>query len=279
VNKTSSPNPAQAAGAAGPVIELADVSVGAGGRPDTTSLEAITWRISPGDYWVVGGLPGSGKSDLLATLAGLYRPLGGTLKLFGSDVAGLSEADFMTARLRIGLVFEGGGRLFNQLSVAENVALPLRYHSSQPGFGVGERVKAILDATGLTPWAETAAGRINRSRRQRVALARALALRPEVLLLDNPLGGEAFQEARWWRDVLARLADGHELLLGRPATLVVTCHDLRPWADQGKQFALLKQKRWLAIGGRADLTCRDEPLLHELMATEFGVGQPAGQAH
>ena len=278
MNKTFSPNPQQAAGAAGPVIELADVSVGAGGRPDSATLEAITWRISPGDYWVVGGLPGSGKSDLLATLAGLYRPLCGRLKLFGGDVAGLSEDDFLRARLRIGLVFEGGGRLFNQLSVAENVALPLRYHRSQAGFGVGERVKAILDATGLTPWAESAAGRINRARRQRVALARALALGPEVLLLDNPLGGEAFQEARWWRDFLALLAAGHELLHDRPVTLVVTCHDLRPWVDQGTQFALLKQKRWLAIGGRADLTCRDEPLLNELMATEFGVGQPAGQA-
>src|SRR5204862_2391577 len=140
--------PTRVAGVGGPVIELVNVSVGAGGRPDSAALEGINWRISAGDYWVIGGLPGSGKSDLLATLAGLYRPLGGTLKLFGSDVAELSEDEFMTVRRRIGLVFEGG-RLFNQLSVAENVALPLRYHRSQPGFGDGKRVKAILDATGL----------------------------------------------------------------------------------------------------------------------------------
>ena len=91
----------------------------------------------------------------------------------------------MAARLRIGLVFEGGGRLFNQLSVAENVALPLRYHRSQPGVEAGERVKAILDATGLTPWAESTGGRINLARRQRVALARSLAMSPEALLLDS----------------------------------------------------------------------------------------------
>src|SRR5439155_174889 len=184
VNETLSPHPTRVAGVGGPVIELLNVSVAAGGRPDSAALEGIHWRVSAGDYWVVGGLPGSGKSDLLATLAGLYRPLSGTLKLFGSDVGALSEDDFMAARLRIGLVFEGGGRLFNQLAVAENVALPL--------------------------------------------------------------------------------------------TLVIACHDLRPWADQGKQFALLKQKRWLAVGGRADLTCGHEPLLHELLATEFGVGQPGG---
>ena len=275
MNETLSPNPTRVAGVGGPVIELVNVSVGAAGRPDSAVLEGINWRISAGDYWVIGGLPGSGKSDLLATLAGLYRPLGGTLKLFGGDVAELSEDDFMAARLRIGLVFEGGGRLFNQLSVAENVALPLRYHRSQPGVEAGERAKAILEATGLTPWAESTASRINLARRQRVALARALAMSPEALLLDNPLGGSGVQEARWWRDFLAQLAGGHELLRGRPVTLVVACHDLRPWADQGKQFALLKQKRWLAVGGRAELTCSDEPLLHELLATEFGVGQPS----
>jgi len=276
VNETVSPNPTRVAGVGGPVIELVNVSVGAGGRPDSAALEGINWRISAGDYWVVGGLPGSGKSDLLATLAGLYRPLSGTLKLFGSDVAQLSEDDFMAARLRIGLVFESGGRLFNQLSVAENVALPLRYHRAQPSIEVGERVKAILDATGLTPWAETTAGRINLARRQRVALARSLAMSPEALLLDNPLGGSGLQEARWWRDFLAQLAGGHELLRGCPMTLVVACHDLRPWADQGKQFALLKQKRWLAVGGRAELTCSDEPLLHELLTTEFGAVKPGG---
>ena len=276
MNQTVSPNPRRVAAVGGPVIELVNVSVGAGGRPVPAALEGINWRISAGDYWVVGGLPGSGKSDLLATLAGLYRPLAGTLKLFGSDVAELSEDDFMAARLRIGLVFESGGRLFNQLSVAENVALPLRYHRNQTGVEAGERVKAILDATGLNPWAESTAGRINLARRQRVALARALAMSPEALLLDNPLIGPGLQEARWWRDFLAQLAGGHELLRGCPATLVVACHDLRPWADQGKQFALLKQRRWLAVGGRAELTCGDEPLLQELLATEFGLGQRVG---
>ena len=276
MSESLSPNPTRPGGDGGPVIELVNATVGAGGRPDSAAVEAIHWRISAGDYWVVGGLPGSGKSDLLATLAGLYRPTSGTLKLFGNDVAGLSEEEITAARLRIGLVFEGGGRLFNQLSVAENVALPLRYHGNQRALESDERVKAILEATGLTPWAESTAGRINPARRQRVALARALAMSPEALLLDNPLAGHGRPEARWWRDFLAQLAAGQELLRGQPVTLVVACHDLRPWADQGKQFAVLKQKRWLAVGGRAELLCGEEPLLHELLATEFGVGQPGG---
>jgi len=63
---------------------------------------------------------------------------------------------------------------------------------------------------------------------------------------------------------------------GRPTTLVVACHDLRPWTDQGKQFALLKQKRWALIGGRAELTCSNDPLLRGLLALDFSGGQPVG---
>src|ERR1051326_7189527 len=101
VSESLSPNPTRPGGDGGPVIELVNATVGAGGRPDSAAVEAIHWRISAGDYWVVGGLPGSGKSDLLATLAGLYRPTSGTLKLFGNDVAGLSEEEITAARLRI----------------------------------------------------------------------------------------------------------------------------------------------------------------------------------
>ena len=172
MNQTVSPNPRRVAAVGGPVIELVNVSVGAGGRPVPAALEGINWRISAGDYWVVGGLPGSRKSDLLATMAGLYRPLSGTLKLFGSDVAELSEDDFMAARLRIGLVFESGGRLFNQLSVAENVALPLRYHRNLSKAAALGAVQEMLQAMDLEPWADTTPGALGSNWQKRVGLAR-----------------------------------------------------------------------------------------------------------
>ena len=276
MSETLSRDETRAVADAGPLIELTNVSVGAGGRRDSTSVEGIHWQIASGDYWVIGGSPGSGKSDLLATLAGLYRPLGGALRFFGKEVAAMSEDNFLAARLRIGLVFENGGRLFNHLSIAENVALPLRYHHPEADTEAGERTKEILNATGLTSVADNGPAGINLAQRQRVALARALALNPEVLLLDNPLAGLGPQEARWWPDFLSQLSHGHKLLRDHPRTLVVTCHDLRPWADQGKQFALLKQKRWLAVGGRAELSCGEEPLLHELLAADFSAGRPCG---
>ncbi len=127
-----------AAKSATAVIEMNDVSVGVAGVVETVSVEGIEYCVASGDYWVIGGPPGSGKTDLLATLAGLYRPLKGTLRLFGDDVAQLGEEDFLAARLRIGLVFENGGRLFNHLSVAENIASPLRYHHEKRRTATGD---------------------------------------------------------------------------------------------------------------------------------------------
>ena len=259
--------------AAAPVIEMIDLAVGAADSPEPASVEEVNWRIAEGDYWVIGGLPGSGKSDLLATAAGLNRPLRGSFRLFGKEMSELAEEDLLAARARVGIVFENGGRPFNHLTVVENVALPLRYHRNRSLAEVKDTIERILGFTELMPLAETTPGGMKPAWRQRVALARALAMSPQVLLLDNPLAGLGPQEGRWWRDSLAALSAGHDVVGGRPITLVVACHDLRPWADQGKQFGLLKQNRWLPLGGREDLVSCAEPLLQELLAADFTTGQ------
>ena len=270
---TPTPEPPDAAPATA-VIEVIGASVGAGAAGGNALVEGIDCCIAAGDYWVVGGPPGSGKSSLLATMAGLFRPLKGRLRFFGRDSAGLDDDEFLTVRLRIGLVFENGGRVFNHLTVRENIALPLRYHQDLRGDATEGRVQAVLEATGLGPLSDRLPGEIKHPWRQRVGLARALALGPEVLLLDNPLSGLGPQDSRWWTAFLDRLSAGHEVLGRRPATLVIATHDLRPWAAKGKQFALLKQGCWLALGGPAELADSDELLLRELL--EPGVVHPGG---
>jgi ABC-type transporter Mla maintaining outer membrane lipid asymmetry ATPase subunit MlaF len=251
---------------------MIDVAIGGPHEAEAVSVEGVDWSISAGDYWVIGGPPGSGKSNLLATMAGLYRPLRGTLRLFGRDVAELAEDEFLATRRRIGLVFENGGRLFNHLTIAENISLPLRYHHDKRTADTDGRVAEILEEMGLAPFADCTPGMIKHSWRQRAGLARALAMQPDVLLLDNPLAGLGPQESRWWREFLTGLPLGRGGVEGRPVALVIACHDLRPWTGEGKQFALLKQNRWVPVGGRAELGCCEEPLLRELLAADLNPG-------
>jgi hypothetical protein len=84
-------------------------------------------------------------------------------------------------------------------------------------------------------------------------------------LVDNPLPGYAPEETRWWREALGRLAAGDAVTGGKAVTLVIGCFDLRPWADQGKQFAVLRHRRWLNLGDRAALGRSGESILREAL--------------
>jgi len=234
-------------------------------RPDVPQIADIDWKIREGDFWVVGGFHGAGKTDLLATLAGLQRPLTGNVFWFGDDIWDLKEHQLIEHRLRVGMVFENGGRLFRNLSVAENIALPIRYHRYRNDSELEAEVRTLLELTELSTRTNAVVGTIGQAWQQRVALARALALKPEILILDKPLMG--IGHVRWWTDFLSKLSVGCPITASRPITLVMTTDDLPRWLDQGKQFAVLKRNRWHVVGQKAELATR-ESLLRHLWAEE-----------
>jgi ABC-type transporter Mla maintaining outer membrane lipid asymmetry ATPase subunit MlaF len=246
-------------------MEMTGVAVPASHDPETVEIENVDWTVRPSDFWVVGGLPGSGKTDLLATAAGLMRPLRGVHRIFGRETSMMSEEELVVERLRIGLVFANEGRLFHHLTVTENLALPLCYHRNCTLVEAADRVRQVLEHTGLSDLAHSTPGTINRNLRERVALARALVLAPEVLLLDNPLRGMDPRQLRWWREFLSALCEGHPILDGHKMTLVVAADNLQPWIEEGTKFAILKEGSFLALGGREELHRSREPLLRDLM--------------
>ena len=118
----------------------------------------------------------------------------------------------------------------------------------------------------LSPLADVTPANIAANWRQRAALARALILKPEVLLLDNPLAGLGARHLQWWLRFLDQLSRGHEQFGGGPMTLVVTADDLRPWRNARRKFALLRDKKFIPLGAWNEVETASDPIVKELLA-------------
>jgi ABC-type transporter Mla maintaining outer membrane lipid asymmetry ATPase subunit MlaF len=245
-------------------IEMSDVSIGSMRDMNTVMLENVNWTVSAGDFWVIGGLQGSGKSDFVLLTGGLMAPLNGCYRFFGEEMP-IFEEHRLQERLKLGLVFDGG-QLLNHLTIAENIALPLRYHRNLSAAKAHDEVQRMLELTDLAPWADSTPGAIGRNWQQRVGLARALMLKPEVLLVDNPLAGLDLRHRGWWLNFLSELSSGHDWLDKKPVTLIVTADDLRPWRKRAKQFSMLRGKQFSKLGAWDEVEKSADENVHELLA-------------
>lgn len=153
-----------------------------------TVLDGINLDIRRGETMVVMGGSGCGKSTLLKLLTGSHEPTGGTISVFGQTLEGLDEQGLNTIRRRVGVLFQSGA-LFNSMSIADNVALPLREHTSLDEAIIDIQVKIKLELVGLREHAEKLPAQISGGMKKRAGLARALALDPEVLYYDEPSAG------------------------------------------------------------------------------------------
>ena len=250
------------------IIELSGVDVSYVEATDVILIHDVNWAIGPGEFWVVSGGPASGKSSLLMTAAGLNRPGAGTLRFFGGSLAEASEPDQIGWRRRIGFLFDGGGRLFSHLTVAENIALPLQYHLDVEEPTALARVDELLGQTELQEHAHLTPSHLNFRLQQRASLARTLAAAPEVLFLDNPLGGLSQREGRWWVDFLRQLRATH-LPTGEPMTLVLSGDDFHGWLDVADHFAFIDAGQFRVIGGREQLVSSSEPVVREFLTSEI----------
>ena len=151
--------------------------------------DGLNLQVRRGEVMAVVGGSGSGKSVLLNTIVGLNPPDAGRIEIFGQDTARMVRAARRRLSTRWGVLFQQGA-LFSSLTVAENVAVPLKEHTDLAAALV-ERIAALkIGLAGLPPdAAEKFPSELSGGMRKRAGLARALALDPEILFLDEPTAG------------------------------------------------------------------------------------------
>ena len=151
------------------------------------ALRGVTQRFRKGEFWAIMGHSGSGKSTMLQILGCLDRPTSGTYRLNGREVSQLGDDELSDVRLKyLGFVFQSFN-LIPQLTVAENIALPLYYQGVLDAES-RRRVEKYAAYVGLSQRLNHRPNQLSGGQQQRVAIARALATDPVVILADEPTG-------------------------------------------------------------------------------------------
>ena len=231
-------------------IKLIDVRVGS---EESERQVEVSLAVDEGEWLVLLGPTRSGKSVILELCAGLIVPDEGTVRLLGRDLRAATEDDWLDLRARVGTVLQQPGLLSN-MTVFNNVALPLRYHNADMDEKtVRARVAVQLDALGLAALADRFPSQLTQGEVRCAAIGRALILGQEVLLLDDPAAG---LDADMARNLVAYLSD---LRRGRPLTILSTMRTFSPFLDAADRVAFLSGGRVEASGPPAQLVAAMEP--------------------
>ena len=239
-----------------PLVVLKDIQFGYGERP---VLEGVSLQVPRGKVTALMGASGGGKTTVLRLIGGQYKAQSGSLQFDGEEVSTLDRADLYRARRRMGMLFQFGA-LFTDMSVFDNVAFPLREHTTLPPSMVRDIVLMKLQAVGLRGARDLFPSEISGGMARRVALARAMALDPELMMYDEPFAGldpislgTAARLIRQLNDTLA-------------LTSIIVSHDLEETFRIADQVIILANGRIAAQGTPDEVRHSTDPLVHQFVS-------------
>jgi phospholipid/cholesterol/gamma-HCH transport system ATP-binding protein len=243
--------------AGAPVIELRGVSKAYGSKQ---VLDSVDLEVLRGEVLVILGGSGSGKSVSLRHMNGLEQPDAGEVWVDGEEISRLPEEALVPVRKKVGMLFQSGA-LFDSMTVFENVAFALREHTSWPENRISERVAEVLGLVNLGRDVERQLpSSLSGGMKKRVSLARTVALKPDVLLYDEPTTGldpvTGMTINRLIKDLNGRLG----------TTSVVVTHDIVSALFVADRITFLKNAKFVFTGTPDEAKVSDVPELREFLS-------------
>lgn len=243
------------------ILEADDIHTHLGGH---WLHRGVGFSIPRGQVVALIGASGTGKSVLLRECIGLLRPNEGRLRLFGEDIWALPRKRLNQVRGRFGVLFQEGA-LFSSLTVAENVAVPLKEHTDLPARLRDELVAMKIRLAGLPLDAcDKRPSELSGGMKKRAALARALVLEPELLFLDEPTSGLDPISARDFDHLLRVLCDSLGL------TALIATHDLDTLWGMVDRVIVLYSGRVIADGPVEQVAAMDHEWIRSYFAAHSG---------
>lgn len=221
-------------------------------------LDNISLRIDTGGFFTLMGGSGQGKSVFLQHVIGLFKPDSGSIFIDGQNITKLAEDELLELRRNVGYLFQEGA-LFDYLNIFDNLALPIREHTTRWEREIYMMVDTALDEVELKGIAQKFPAQISVGMRKRVALARAIILRPKILLCDEPTAGLDPTTGYSISRLILKLC--HEL---HTTTLVVT-HDCLNFFDISDHIGIIEEGKIRAIGTQEDIRQSQDPVVRRFV--------------
>jgi phospholipid/cholesterol/gamma-HCH transport system ATP-binding protein len=225
-------------------------------------LRGIDLTIAAGEIVTIMGGSGSGKSVLLRLLAGLIKPNRGEIHIRGTDIVPLDEDEMLGVRQDMGVVFQQAA-LFDSMSVAENIAYPLREHAMLGEEVMAQRVAELLDIVGLPGIQQKYPAELSGGMRKRVGIARALALKPAIVLYDEPTSGLDPGNSKMISQLIVQVSKTFG------TTSVVVSHDLYWSLKISSRVALIYQGKIVTAGTPTEIEASPIPEVRAFLAGDL----------
>ena len=240
------------------LVDIRDLHFAYNERP---ILSGLNMQFKRGQVIAVMGGSGSGKTTVLRLIGGQLRAQSGSVAVDGKEVSGLSQHELYQLRRRMGMLFQHGA-LFTDLSVFDNVAFPLREHTTLPESLIHDLVLMKLHAVGLSNAAALKPSEVSGGMARRVALARAVALDPQLIMYDEPFAGLDPISMGVIANLIRTLNDA----LG--STSILVSHDVHESFLIADYVYFLSKGKIVAYGTPQQMRESYDPFVHQFVNAE-----------